>query len=52
MYVNSKLTVRPEISALLKTNGELAHDEKEMANVSNQYFHASFNEPMENEELP
>lgn len=51
-YVNSKLTVRPEISALLKTNGELVHDEKEMANVSNQYFHASYNEPIENEELP
>ena len=51
-YVNSKLTVRPEISALLNTNGELVHDEKEMANISNQYFHASFNIPIENEELP
>ena len=51
-YVNSKLTVRPEISALLKTNGELVHDEKEMANISNRYFHASFNVPIENEELP
>ena len=51
-YVNSKLTVRPEITALLNTNGELIHDEKEMANISNKYFHESFNVPVDNEDLP
>ena len=51
-YVNSKLTVRPEITALLKANGELVHDEKEMANICNNYFHESFNKPTENEDLP
>ena len=51
-YVNSKLTVRPEISALIKANGDLVHDEKEMANISNRYFHESFNVPLDNEELP
>ena len=44
--------MRPEISALLKANGELVHDEKEMANISNRYFHESFNVPLDNEELP
>ena len=51
-YVNSKLTVRPEISALINTLGEIKHDEKEMANICNFYFHSSFNVPVEGEELP
>ena len=51
-YVNSRLTVRPEISALLNSDGELVHDEKEMANVCNRYFHSAFNKPNDGEELP
>ena len=51
-YVNSKLTVRPEISALLNENGELKHDEKEMSNICNNYFHQVFNRPLDNEVLP
>ena len=51
-YVNSKLTVRPEISAFLKENGEIVHDEIELANISNKYFHESFNKPSENDVLP
>ena len=50
-YVNSKLTVRPEISALINENGELVHDEKEMSNICNCCFHASFTRPT-GEELP
>ena len=51
-YVNSKLTVRPDITALTKENGELTNDEKEMCNVSNGYFHSAFNRPIDGEELP
>ena len=51
-YVNSKLTIRPEISALLDENGELKHDEKDMGNICNKYFHLVFNRPAENEVMP
>ena len=51
-YVNSRLTVRPEISALINENGVMVHDEKEMANVCNAYFHTVFNRPIPGEELP
>ena len=51
-YVNSKLTVRPEISALMNENGELIHDEKEMANVCNCYFHSVLNRPSDDGEMP
>ena len=51
-YVNSKLTMRPEISALLDENGELKHEEKEMSNICNYYFHRVFNKPNDNEVLP
>ena len=51
-YVNSKLTVRPEISALIDEFGEMKHDEKEMANICNSYFHSAFNRPILGEELP
>ena len=46
-YVNSKLKVRPDVSTLIGENGELVHDEKEMANIYNRYFHASFNRPVD-----
>ena len=51
-YTNSKLTVRPGISALINENGELVHDEKEMSNICNCYFHASFTRPVDGEVLP
>ena len=51
-YVNSKLTVRPEISALIDVNGEIKHEEKELANICNSYFHSAFNRPVVGEELP
>ena len=51
-YVNSRLTVRPELSALFNENGDLVHEEREMANICNYYFHSAFNNPTENEELP
>ena len=51
-YVNSKLKVRPDVSTLIGENGELVHDEKEMANIYNRYFHASFNRPVDGEVLP
>ena len=51
-YVNSKLTVRPEISALIDVNGEIKHDERDLANICNSYFHSAFNRPIAGEELP
>ena len=51
-YVNSKLTVRPQITALSKENGELTHDEKEMCNIGNKCFHSAFTRPVDGEELP
>ena len=51
-YVNSKLTVRPEISALINEEGEMVHDEKEMCNICNNYFHSAFNQPIAGEVLP
>merc|ERR1712120_7011 len=45
-YVNSKLTVRPQITALSKENGELTHDEKEMCNIGNKCFHSAFTRPV------
>ena len=51
-YVNSKLTVRPKISALRNENGEMIHDDKEMCDLSNRYFHSSFNQPTQGEDLP
>ena len=50
-YVNSKLTVKPEISALRNVNGEIIHEEKEMSNICNTYFHSAFTRPTL-EELP
>ncbi len=49
--MNSKLTVRPEISALVDDNGEMKHNEREMANICNSYFHSAFNRPLTGEEL-
>ena len=51
-YVNSKLTVRPEMSALTKEDGELTHDETEMCNICNRYFHSAFNRPIDDDDLP
>ena len=51
-YVNSKLTVRPDISALINENGDIVQDEKEMCNLCNKYFHSAFTRPTPGEELP
>ena len=44
--------MRPEISALIDINGLIKHDEKEMANICNIYFHSAFNVPIVGELLP
>ena len=51
-YVTSKLTVRPKTSALRNENGEMIHDDKEMCNLSNRYFHSLFNQPTQEEDSP
>ena len=51
-YVNSKLTVRPEISTLVDVNGEMKYEEQELADICNNYFHSAFNRPVDGEELP
>ena len=51
-YVNSRLTVRPEISTLIDENGDIKHEERELANICNKYFHSAFNRPVIGEEMP
>ena len=51
-YVNSRLTVRPEIAALRNENGVMIFDDKEISNICNRYFHSVFNKPTEGEEMP
>ena len=51
-YVNSRLTVRPEISTLIDENGNMKHDERELANICNKYFHSAFNRPVIGEVMP
>ena len=43
-YVNSKLTVRPEITAMKNKQGILVEDDKEMTNVIGGYFKEVFSE--------
>ena len=43
-YVNSKLTVRPEITAMKNKQGILVEDDKEMTNVIGEYFREVFSE--------
>ena len=41
-YVNSKLTVRPEITALKNKQGSLVEEDKEMTNIIGEYFEEVF----------
>ena len=43
-YVNSKLTVRPEITAMKNKQGTLVDDDKEMTNIIGSYFKEVFSE--------
>ena len=50
-YVNSKLTVRPEITAMKNEQGVLVEDNKEMTDVIGRYFKEVFTEET-TEEMP
>ena len=41
-YVNSKLTVRPEISQMQKTNGEMVDKDNEICDTLGEYFSSVF----------
>ena len=42
--MNSKLTVRPEITAMKNKQGTLVEDDKEMTNIIGRYFKEVFSE--------
>ncbi|CAL4075383.1 unnamed protein product, partial [Meganyctiphanes norvegica] len=42
-YVNSKLTVRPEITEMQNVNGELVDSDKDICNILGRYFSSVFN---------
>ena len=50
-YVNSKLTVRPEISEMQNELGELVDSDKEICNILARYFNSVYT-PASNEEMP
>ena len=50
-YVNSKLTVRPEITELINENGILVDNEKEITNIMGKYFN-SVHTPVSSEAMP
>ena len=50
-YVNSKLTVRPEISEMQNELGELVDNDKDICNILAKYFNSVYT-PMSNEEMP
>ena len=50
-YVNSKLTVRPEIHEMQNENGVLVDTDKEITNVMNKYFNSVYTKP-DNEAMP
>ena len=50
-YVNSKLTVRPEITEMLEGNGEMAANEKDICGIFGRYFSSVHTAPS-NEEMP
>ena len=50
-YVNSKLTVRPEITEMLKENGELEDNERNICGILGRYFSSVHTAPS-NEEMP
>ncbi|CAL4181599.1 unnamed protein product, partial [Meganyctiphanes norvegica] len=50
-YVNSKLTVRPEITEMRKENGELVDNDKDICSVIVRYFN-SVHTPVSTEAMP
>ena len=50
-YVNSKLTVRPEISSMQNESGELIDNDKEICNILAKYFNSVYT-PLSNDEMP
>ena len=50
-YVNSKLTVRPEITEIQNENGKLIDTDKGISNLMVNYFN-SVHKPVSNEEMP
>ena len=50
-YVNSKLTVRPEISEMKNERGELVDNNKDICNILAKYFNSVYT-PIGNEEMP
>ena len=50
-YVNSKLTVRPEITEIQRDNGELANTDREICNIIGKYFSSVHTIPS-NEDMP
>ena len=50
-YVNSKLTVRPEITSMQNENGELIDNDKEICNILAKYFNSVYT-PVSNDAMP
>ena len=50
-YVNSKLTVRPEITEIQNENGTLIDNEKEITNILGKYFN-SVHTPVSGDAMP
>ena len=50
-YVNSKLTVRPEICEMQNEHGELVDNNKEICNILAKYFNSVYTPPS-NEDMP
>ena len=50
-YVNSKLTVRPEISQMRNELGELVDNDKDMCNILGKFFNSVYS-PQTNDEMP
>ena len=50
-YVNSKLTVRPEITSMQNDIGELVDNDKEICNILARYFNSVYT-PVRNDEMP
>ena len=48
-YVNSKLTVRPEITAMQNETGELIDNDKEICNIMARYFNSVYTQVNVNE---
>ena len=50
-YVNSKLTVRPELTEIQNANGELIDNDKEICDIMGEYF-SSVRAPRCNDDMP